>query len=42
MRRFLIPLVFVVLLTVAAVMPAAASAPDEAPAHSGPGCGGSL
>ncbi len=42
MRRFLIPLVFVVLLTVAAVVPAAASAPDQAPAHSGPGCGGKI
>ena len=42
MRRFLIPLVFLVLLTVAAVVPVAANSPDEAPAHSGPGCGGSI
>ena len=39
MRRFLIPLVFVVLLTVATIIPVAASAPDAAPGHSKPGCG---
>ena len=38
MRKFLIPLVFVVLLTVAAVMPAVAGAPDDAPAHSAQSC----
>ena len=38
MRRFLIPLVFVFLLTVAAVVPVAANSPDEAPTHSGQGC----
>ena len=42
MRKFLIPLVFVVLLTVAAVMPAVASTPDDAPAHSVPGCSGKI
>ena len=42
MRRFLIPVVFVVLLTIAAVVPAVASSPDEAPAHDGPSCSGSL
>jgi len=35
MRRFLVPLVFVFLLTVAAVVPVAASSPDQAPVHSG-------
>lgn len=38
MRRFIIPLVFVFLLTVAAVVPVAANSPDEAPTHSGKGC----
>jgi len=42
MRKFLIPLVFVFLLTVAAVVPAAAGAPDEAPVHSAPGCSSAL
>ncbi len=38
MRRFFIPLVFVLLLTVAVVVPAAANSPEEAPTHSGQGC----
>ncbi len=38
MRRILIPLVFAALLTVAAVMPAAASGPDETKQHTGSGC----
>ncbi|MDE0822733.1 MAG: hypothetical protein OSB07_02010 [Dehalococcoidia bacterium] len=38
MRRFLIPLVFVALLTIAAVVPVAASTPDSAPSHSSGGC----
>ncbi len=42
MRRILVPLVFVLLVTLAAVVPAAASAPVEAPSHSGPACGGSI
>lgn len=42
MRRILVPLMFVLLVTLAAVVPAAASAPVEAPAHSGPGCNSSL
>ena len=39
MRRILIPLVFAALLTVAAIMPAAASGPAEAPKQYGDGCG---
>ena len=38
MRRILIPLIFAALLTVAAVMPAAASGPDETREHNGSGC----
>jgi hypothetical protein len=38
MRRILIPLVFAALLTVAAIMPAAASGPDGTEKHSGAGC----
>ena len=39
MRRILIPLIFAALLTVAAVVPAAASGPGEAPKQYGDGCG---
>ena len=42
MRRFLIPLVFLALLTVATVVPAAANSPGEAPSHSGKACGVNL
>ena len=42
MRRFLIPLVFVALLTVAAVVPVAANSGDAAPTHSGKVCGANL
>ncbi len=42
MRRVLVPLVFVLLVTLAAVVPAAASAPDAAPVHSGPLCEGKI
>ena len=42
MRRFLIPLVFVAMLAVATILPVAASSPDEAPSHSGKGCGVNL
>ena len=38
MRRFLVPLVFVLLVTLAAVLPAAASTPEESPTHSGQNC----
>ncbi len=38
MRRILIPLVFPALLTVAAIMPAAASGPDDTKEYSGSGC----
>ena len=38
MRRILIPLIFAALLTVAAVMPAAASGPDGTEKHAGSGC----
>mgnify|MGYP001458962808 CR=1 FL=1 len=38
MRRFLIPLVFVALLTVATVLPVAAGGPVAAPAHAEEGC----
>ncbi len=39
MRRILIPLVFAALLTIAAVVPAAASSPAEPPKNYGDGCG---
>ena len=39
MRRVLIPLVFAALLTIAAVIPAAADGPSEAPKQYGDGCG---
>jgi len=42
MRRFLIPLVFVALLTVAAVVPVAANSGDGVPTHSGKSCGVNL
>ncbi len=42
MRRFLIPLVFVALLTVAAVVPVAANSGDAAPTHTGKVCGANL
>ena len=38
MRRILIPLVFAALLTVAAIVPAVASGPDETKEHYGAGC----
>ena len=38
MRRFLVPLVFVALLTIAAVVPVAASGPDASPFHSSGEC----
>ena len=38
MRRILIPLVFVALLTIAAVIPAAASGPNDTKDLSGSGC----
>ena len=38
MRRFLVPLVFVFLLTLAVVAPISANTPDDAPTHSGQGC----
>lgn len=39
MRRILIPLVFAALLTIAAVIPAAADAPSAPPKQYGDGCG---
>ena len=39
MRRILIPLVFAALLTIAAIVPAAASGPADAPKQYGDGCG---
>ena len=41
MRRiFIVPIVFVVLLALATVLPVAASSSDSAaPEHKGPGCG---
>ena len=38
MRRIIIPLVFVVLLTIAAVMPVAAEGGDSGGKYSGGGC----
>ncbi len=38
MRRIIIPLVFVVLLTIAAVVPVAAGGGDSGEKHSGSGC----
>ena len=38
MRRILIPLIFAALLTVAAVIPAAASGPNDVKEQSGAGC----
>ena len=38
MRRILIPLLFAAILTVAAVIPAAASGPDEPKDKYGAGC----
>lgn len=38
MRRILIPLVFAALLTIAAVIPAAASGPADVPKQYGDGC----
>ncbi len=38
MRRIIIPLVFVALLTIAAVIPVAADGGNAAPKHDGVGC----
>ena len=38
MRRILIPLIFAALLTVAAIVPVAASGPDGTEKHAGSGC----
>ena len=39
MRRILIPLIFAALLTVAAVVPAAAEGPNDTKNYYGDGCG---
>ena len=39
MRRIIIPLVFVALLTIAAVIPVAADSGSPAPKYDGDGCG---
>ena len=42
-RLFIIPIVFVVLLALATILPVAASSGnDAAPAHKGPACGAKL
>ena len=38
MRRFLVPLMFVFLLTLTTVVPVGANTPDDAPAYHGQGC----
>jgi hypothetical protein len=41
-RMFIIPIVFVVLLALATVLPVAASSGNAAPVHQGPACGSKL
>lgn len=38
MRKILVPVIFVLLVTLAAVVPVAANTADEAPVHSGQNC----
>lgn len=41
-RMFIIPIIFVVLLALATVLPVAASSGDSSPDHKGPDCGAKL
>ena len=41
-RMFIVPIVFVILLALATVVPVAASSSDSGPGHSGKVCGAKL